>query len=90
MYDVEGSDDKKEWVEIYNDSASEVNLKDWRFNDSANHILNEPPANGGRGSLVLPAYSYAILASDATTTIINYPSYSGIVIDTASEPWKHI
>ena len=83
MYDVEGSDDKKEWVEIYNDSASEVNLKDWRFNDSANHILNEPPANGGRGSLVLPAYSYAILASDATTTIINYPSYSGIVIDTA-------
>ena len=58
-------------------------MKDWRFNDSANHILNEPPANGGRGSLVLPAYGYAILASDATTTIINYPSYSGIVIDTA-------
>ena len=31
----------------------------------------------------MPAYSYAILASDATTTMINYPSYSGIVIDTA-------
>ena len=83
MYDIEGSDDKKEWVEIYNDSASEVSLKDWRFNDGSNHVLNEPPANGGRGSLFLPAYSYAILASDATTTIINYPSYSGIVIDTA-------
>lgn len=83
MYDVEGSDDKKEWVEIYNDSASEINLKDWRFNDGSNHVLNEPPANGGRGSLVLPALSYAILVSDATTTIVSYPSYSGIVIDTA-------
>ena len=51
MYDIEGSDDKKEWVEIYNDSASEVSLKDWRFNDGSNHVLNEPPANGGRGSL---------------------------------------
>lgn len=82
MYDLEGSDDKKEWVEIYNDSPSEVDLKDWRFNDGSNHILNEPPANGGRGSLILPAFGYAILASDATTTIANYSSYFGIVIDT--------
>ena len=83
MYDIEGSDDKKEWVEIYNDSAGEVDLKDWRFNDGSNHILNAPPINGGRGSLILPAFGYAILASDATTTIIDYISYSGIVIDTA-------
>ena len=82
MYDIDGSDDKKEWVEIYNGNAGEINLKDWRFNDGSNHILNEPPANGGRGSLVLPAYSYAILSSDATTTVANYSAYSGIVIDT--------
>ena len=82
MYDIDGSDDKKEWVEIYNDSADEINLKDWRFYDGSNHILNEPPANGGRGSLVLPAYSYAIFSSDATTTVANSPAYSGAVIDT--------
>ena len=82
MYDIDGSDDKKEWVEIYNDSAGEVNLKDWRFYDGSNHILNEPPANGGKGSLILPAYGYAILSSDATTTTVNYPVYSGAVIDT--------
>ena len=83
MYDIDGSDDKKEWVEIYNDSAGEINLKDWRFYDGSNRILNEPPVNGGRGSLVLLAYNYAILSSDATTTVANYPAYSGIVIDTA-------
>ena len=82
MYDIDGSDDKKEWIEIYNDNAGEINLKDWRFYDGSNHILNEPPANGGRGSLVLPAYSYAILSSDATTTVANSPAYSGAVIDT--------
>jgi len=82
MYDIDGSDDKKEWVEIYNDTAGEINLKDWRFYDGSNHILNEPPANGGRGSLILPAYSYAILSSGATTTVVNYSAYSGTVIDT--------
>ena len=82
MYDIDGSDDKKEWVEIYNDNTGEINLKDWRFYDGSNHILNEPPVNGGRGSLILPAYSYAILSSDATTTVVNYPAYSGTVIDT--------
>lgn len=83
MYDLEGSDDKKEWVEIYNDSSSEIDLKDWRFNDGSNHILNEPPTNGGRGFLVLPAFSYAVLASDASTTVADYSTYSGVVIDTA-------
>lgn len=82
MYDIEGSDEKKEWVEIYNDSSGEIDLKDWRFNDGSNHLLNEPPANGGRGSLLLPSFGYAILASDANTVISSYSSYSGIVIDT--------
>jgi len=82
MYDLDGSDDKKEWIEIYNDAGGEINLKDWRFNDGSSHILNEPPANGGTGSLVLSAYSYAILSSDATTTVVNYSAYSGTIIDT--------
>ena len=81
MYDIEGSDDKN-WVEIYNDSASEINLKDWRFNDGgSNHILMNRPPMAGRSSLVLSAFGYAILASDATTPYNNQlPSpYSGIV-----------
>src|SRR3989338_10626501 len=82
MYDLEGSDDKKEWIEIYNNTAGEINLKDWRFYDGSNHILNEPPANGGKGSLIMTAYNYAILSSDATTTVANYPAYSGADIDT--------
>src|SRR3989338_7255689 len=37
---------------------------------------------GLRFTMIPPTYSYAILSSDATTTVANYSAYSGIVIDT--------
>lgn len=83
MYDFAGSDDKHEWVEIKNISDSAVDLKNWRFNDgSSNHSLNEPPKNGGQGSLIIPAHNLAILAADAITFLNDNPNFSGIVIDT--------
>ncbi|MBI2037267.1 MAG: lamin tail domain-containing protein [Candidatus Liptonbacteria bacterium] len=86
MYDVPtsiGADDTREWVEITNIGSSIVDLTGWKFNDGSNHTLNPPPANGGTGSLVLPAGGVAILAADAATFLLNlYPSFSGTVIDT--------
>jgi len=82
MYDLPGSDDDHEWVEIKNVSSEAVNLNNWRFNDGANHLLNEPPKNGGQGSLVVPAGEYAILADKADVFLADHPGFSGIVIDT--------
>ncbi|NLA08110.1 MAG: lamin tail domain-containing protein [Parcubacteria group bacterium] len=82
MYDFLGSDDKHEWVEIKNISDKSIDLKGWYFYDGKNHLLNEPPKNGGQGSLIIPAYSYAILADDAVTFLTDYSNFSGIVIDT--------
>lgn len=76
MYDLEGSDSKREWIKICGDD----NLSGWKFNDGSNHALNEPPKNGGRGSIILT--ECLILASDAITYINDNPSYSGTVIDT--------
>lgn len=81
-YDISGVDEKREWIEIYNDSNSEIKLTDWKFNDGSNHLLNEPPKNGGKGSLVLPSQGYAVLADNAERFVIDYPGYSGILIDT--------
>jgi len=82
MYDLAGSDDDHEWVEIKNISSEAINLNDWRFNDGANHLLNEPPKNGGQGSLVILAGEYAILADKADVFLADHPGFSGIVIDT--------
>jgi len=85
MYDLPGTDDKHEWVEIYNNSAETIDLTDWKLNDgdaATNHSLNAPPKNNSRGSLVLAAGEYALLAGDAATLIIDLPTYQGIIIDT--------
>ena len=51
-----------EWFEIFNNGNDEVDITDWRFNDGNNHIFEKPPKNGGQGSLVIPAGTYAIIA----------------------------
>ena len=82
MYDLPGTDTDHEWIELYNDSSSEISLSGYKFNDGANHGLNTPPVNGGVGPLSVPANGYVILAGNATVFKSDYPSYSGAVIDT--------
>lgn len=71
MYDLEGSDSKREWIQVCGDE----DLTGWKFNDGSNHNLVEV-----KGSLILS--DCAILASDATTYISEHVGYSGTVIDT--------
>lgn len=82
MYDLEGSDDNHEWVEIKNISSTDIDLTGWKFNDGSNHNLNLPPKNGGQGSLLVPSGGYAILADKADVFLSDRPGFSGIVIDT--------
>jgi len=81
MYDLEGSDSKKEWIEIYNSGSGSVDLSDWRFNDGSNHTFAVPPEKGGQGSIVLDAGAVAIVASDAETFLSTH-TVSVSVIDT--------
>jgi len=85
MYDLAGADDKHEWVELYNGGATDIDLANWKFNDGSNHKLNPPPDNGSRGSLVLPAGGYLLLADDAATLAADLPDYSGTIIDTVMD-----
>jgi hypothetical protein len=85
MYDLPGTDDKHEWIEIKNISSAPVDLKDWKFFDgdgTTNHGLNEPPKNGGQGSLVIPVNGYAVFSGDAVTFLSDHPGFGGILIDT--------
>lgn len=89
MYDLPspGSDDKREWIEIQNTSSVNIDITDWKFDDSATskHGLNIPPANGGQGSMILTPNSFAILADNATTFLSEHPSFSGTLIDTTMD-----
>lgn len=85
MYDLSGTDDKHEWVELYNNGSSPVDLTDYKFNDgdtATNHGLNIPPKNSSRGSIILGANEYLLFADDAATLASDLPNYVGTIIDT--------
>lgn len=83
MYDAQGSDTDHEWIEIQNITNASIDITGWKLNDGTNHVLNVPPENGGTGSMVIPAGSYAIIASAATQFLADFPSFSGTLIDTS-------
>lgn len=63
MYDPDGSDTNREWVELYNDGGSSVDLSAWKFVEAGvNHGLTN--FSGGTS---IPSGGYAIIALDAGT-----------------------
>lgn len=83
MYDLDGGDTDREWVEIYNAGSESVTIVEgsgdnsWRFNDGSNHIFALV-----RGSLMIPPAGTAVLVDDAPTFLIDHPGFSGTLIDT--------
>ena len=96
MYDLGGdlgnTDTNREWIEIYNNSSSEIDLTGWKLNDgddATNHGLNAPPKNDGQGSIILPVGGYTVVAEHATTFLTDHSGFSGTVIDTAEMNLKN-
>src|SRR3989338_4569676 len=70
MYNPDGNDTGREWIELYNVGVTDVTMVagsgngSWRMSDSSNHTLVDPAGGVGRGSLTIPAGGYLIIASD--------------------------
>ncbi|MDR3570870.1 MAG: lamin tail domain-containing protein [Candidatus Pacebacteria bacterium] len=70
MYNPQGSDAGREWIELYNQGAADVTMLggsgkgSWRINDGSNHTFTDPGGGTGRGSLTIPAGGYLMIASD--------------------------
>ncbi len=70
MYNPQGTDAGREWVELYNSGSIDVTLVggsgkgSWRIVDSSNHTIVDPAGGVGRGSLVIPAGGYLVIATD--------------------------
>lgn len=83
MYNPQGTDSGREWIELYNDGSSDVTLVggsgkgSWRVVDSSNHTITDPAGGVGRGSLVVPAEGYLVVTTDPATFVGEYSgSYS--------------
>ncbi len=76
--DPAGPDQDREWVEIYNNGSTAVNLSDWRFiENNVSHLL----------SLVTGSWSIAsgdaVVLADTPETVIEDFTVNGTVLDTA-------
>ena len=78
MYNLEiGSDDGREWVEIFNNGDTAIDLTDWKFwEGGTNHKLTT-----FQGGVILPQNSYAVITDKPDKFLIDNPSYSGIIFD---------
>ncbi len=78
MYDVAGRDDGNEWVEVYNQGESDVDVTTLRFVEGGvNHKITE------MSTAVLRAHEYAIIADNATAFSSLYPSFTGLLFDSS-------
>lgn len=82
LYDAQGTDADQEYVELYNNGSSDVDLTKWKINDGSNHTFNVPPKNGGTGSITIAPGGYVLLVDNATNFIAGHPSIAGTIIDT--------
>lgn len=79
MYDPEGSDTNREWLEIQNTGSNSVDLSGWKFFEyDTNHGLTEY-----QGGMVLTPGVFAVIVKDPPQFIADWPNLNGIIIDSS-------
>jgi len=79
MYNPAGTDGGHEWIEIYNKADYEINITGWRlYEQGVNHTLTLQ-----NGSMEIPESGFAVIADNYLNFLIDYPGYSGTLIDSS-------
>jgi len=79
MYNLEGADSGREWIEICNSGSEAVDLSGWKFfENGSNHGLTLVS-----GSLSLVSGGAAVIVSDDVKFMVDWPSFNGNLFDSA-------
>jgi hypothetical protein len=84
MYDPVGSDTGNEWVEIYNDTQSSIDVTSLKILEgTTNHgITNYVSHTNTNGNILLPD-SYAVIADNPANFLIGHAGFVGNVFDSS-------
>lgn len=78
MYDLDGTDTNREWVEVQNTGSDSADLSNWYlFTDNTKHALVP------QGAPQVPAGGYAIIAQNVTNFRSDQPDFSGLLFDSS-------
>ena len=79
MYDLEGTDTDREWIEVLNSGSSAVDLSSWKFFEAnVNHGLAI-----SQGDASIPAGGFAIIADNTAKFLENHAGFSGALFDSS-------
>ena len=79
MYALDGTDSSREWIELYNNEAFDVNIGEWKlYENDINHGLTI-----SQGDLVIPSNEYAVIADNDDSFLLDYPDFNETLIDSA-------
>ncbi len=78
MYDIEGTDTGREWIEVYNGSDTDVDLSAWKlFEANVSHKITATESS------IVPAGTWAVIADSPEKFTADNPGFSGSVFDSA-------
>jgi len=78
MYDVEGTDTNREWVEVKNTGSEATDLSKWYFfSDNTKHALVP------QGDSMVPPGGYAVIVQNYPKFIVDWPNISNFVFDSS-------
>ncbi len=79
MYDTEGSDTDREWIEIYNNEGSALDISTYKlFEANVNHSLTLV-----QGDKNLPSGGYAVIVQNKDKFKIDWPNFTGPIFDSS-------
>lgn len=78
MYDPQGSDTKREWIEVYNAGSANVDLNSYFFFE--NNIFHKLVS---QGSSIIEPGEYAIIVDSIAEVIADYKDFIGKIFDSA-------
>lgn len=83
MYDLPGSDEGREWAEIYNPSTAALPIVlsgsgSWRFSDGQPHLLRLV-----QGEAVIPPQGTIVIAASSTLFLQEHQGFSGTLLSSS-------
>ena len=86
MYNPEGNDEGREWVEVVNLSSMPIKIfggkKGWRFNDGSNHLFEET-------EIILNHNEVLVIAQNKQKFLSEYTSFRGKIIEVKNMSLKN-
>jgi hypothetical protein len=73
LYDPLGTEPNEEWIEIFNSTASPIELTGWTINDNLSTDIISP-------TVTIPAGGCLVIAASSEDFYTNYPDFTGDIV----------